>query len=122
MSDGATLGFRIRGSCTGERKCIDWHRAFNAYCAADVPGGVDGEAFLSAFAFPPDFGDYLRTEGTTKGYDGPCGGSWLWIDLDGDPAKGGVDAALKDARALCLSIADRFALSEGALLAIFSVW
>lgn len=116
------LGFRIVGSCSGERKLIDWHRAFAAYCAADVPGpgGVEHEAYLSAFQFGDDFRDHLHRTGSTKGYDGPCAAAWLWCDLDRDEASGGIEAALGDARTLCVQLGERFAIDDDAMLCFYS--
>ncbi len=115
-----TFGFRIVGRCTGERKLIDWHRAFAAYCAADARAGVESEAYLSAFTFGDDFRDHLSRTGTTKGFDGLCGAAWLWFDLDRDEAAGGIEAARRDAAALALHLCDRFALSTDSLLLFYS--
>lgn len=116
MTD-APLGFRIVGACTGERRLIDHHRAFSAYCAADVPGGVEHEAYLSAFQFGDAFRDHLHRTGSTKGYNGPCGASWLWWDID---RADDIGAALGDARTLCVQLADRFAVADDALLCFYS--
>jgi hypothetical protein len=120
VGSSAAYGFRIVGPCTGERKLIDWHRAFAAYCAADVPGGVGREAYLSAFTFGTDFRDHLHRTGSTKGYDGPCGALWVWWDIDRADDAGGVEAALGDSRALCVQIADRFGVADESLLAFYS--
>jgi len=119
MTD-APLGYRIVGPCTAERRLIDWHRAFAAYCAADVPGGVEHEAYLSAFTFGDAFRDHLRRTGSTRGYDGPCGAAWVWFDLDRDETSGGIEAALADARTLCVQLGDRFAIDDDALLCFYS--
>lgn len=115
-----TFGFRIVGPCTGERKLIDWHQAFAAYCAAEARAGVEREAYLSAFAFADDFRDHLARTGTTKGFDGLCGAAWLWFDLDRDEAAGGIEAARRDAAALGLHLCQRFALDAEALLCFYS--
>jgi len=111
------LGFRITGPCTGERRLIDWHRAFDAYCSADVPGGPRHEAYLSAFTFGDAFRRHLHATGSTRGYDGPCGASWLWWDID---RADDVEAALGDARTLCVHLGDRFAVADDDLLCFYS--
>ncbi len=113
-------GFRITGPCTGARKLIDHARAFAAYCAAEVPGGIESEAYLSAFTFGDPFRDHLHSTGSTKGYDGPCGASWLWWDIDRPDTCGGLDAATRDARALCGHLGHAFAVSDDALLVFYS--
>jgi hypothetical protein len=120
MAIDARLGFRIVGPCTGERRLIDLPRAFAAYCAADVPGGVEHEAYLSAFTFSNDFRDHLNRTGSTKGYDGEAGAAWLWFDLDRNEASGGIEAALSDARRLCVQLIERFTLCDESLLAFYS--
>jgi len=49
--DDCNLGFRIVGSCAGERRLVDWPTAFAAYCGCDAKAEVDREAYLSAFVF-----------------------------------------------------------------------
>lgn len=120
MSTESPYGFRIVGPCAGERKRIDHRRAFAAYCAADVPGGVDHEAYLSAFTFGDDFRAHLSRTGTTKGFDGACGAARLWFDLDRDDTTAGIEAARLDAVALGLHLCDRFALDADSLLWFYS--
>lgn len=114
------LGFRIIGPTHGERRLIDWRRAFAAYCAADARAGVEREGYLSAFTFGAAFRDHLWGTGTTKGYSGPCCSPWLWLDLDCDDAAGGIEAALADARALCLQAGERFGIDDDHLLCFYS--
>ncbi len=116
----STYGFRIVGPCTAERRAIDWRAAFAAYAACDTRAGVEREAYLSAFTFGDDFRDHLSGTGTTKGYAGPCGSLWLWLDLDRDEAAGGVEAARRDAATLCVQVCERFALDADSLLAFYS--
>ena len=114
------LGFRILGSTHNERRLVDWNRAFAAHCAADARAGVNREAYLSAFTFGEDFSHHLRATLSTKGYAGPCGASWLWFDLDRDEASGGIEAALADARTLCVQLANRFGVMDDELLCFYS--
>lgn len=125
MKSPHPYGFRIVGPCTAPRKLIDHDRAFAAYCAAEVPGGVDHEAYLSAFTFGHDFRTHLQTTGSTKGYGtslgetagGACGASWLWWDID---RADDLDAATQDARALCGHLGHAFAVDDDALLCFYS--
>lgn len=114
------IGFRIIGPVFGQRLYINLPRAFAAYCAADVRGGVGREAYLSAFMFGDTFVELLKRTGSTRGYHGPCGAHWLWFDIDRDETTGGLDAALKDARALSIHLDDQFGVGDDALLCFFS--
>ena len=122
MSSTTPFGFRIIGPCTGGRKLIDWPRAFAAYCAAEVPGagGIEHEAYLSAFTFGDAFRNHLHAHGSTRGYDGPCGAAWCWWDIDRPNTPEGLNAATGDARALVGHLAQAFAVADDALLVFYS--
>ncbi len=116
----APLGFRIVGPCSAERRLVDWHAAFRAYCECDPRARVDAEAYLSAFTFGDDFAAHLRDTGSTRGFAGRCGAAWLWFDIDRDQAAGGIDAALDDARKLAVALADRYGVDDGGQLWFYS--
>lgn len=69
------LGFRIVGTCSNERRLVDWQAAFVGYAALDERAEVNREAYLSAFTFGEDFRQHLDATGSTKGFDGVCGAS-----------------------------------------------
>lgn len=112
-----TYGFRIVGPCSGERRLCDAAAAFAAYARCDQRANVEREAYLSAFTFGDDFAEHLRRHGTTKGFTGVCGAAWVWFDID---RPGDLDAATADARALCVNLAQRFALDDGDVLVFFT--
>ena len=114
------LGYRIVGPCSGERKMIDWQRAFAAFAECDARARVEAEGYLSAFTFGDDFRAHLCKTGSTRGFAGPCGAPWLWFDIDRPPDAGGVDAALQDARRLAVALSDRFGVDDTAQLWAFS--
>jgi replicative DNA helicase len=109
--------YRIIGPVTGDRRLVDAAAAFIGYAGCDERARVDSEAYLSAFQFGPDFPEYLRANGTTKGFNGLCGARFLWWDIDADD---NLEAARRDAAKLALACCERFALSESKLLAFFS--
>lgn len=111
------FGYRIVGDCREERRLIDWAAAFRAHAACDRLAAPDRECYLSAFTFPDAFKRHLDDNGTTKGYAGPCGASWLWIDVDAadDPERG-----LKDSRRLEAFIANRYRIDGEDLLLFYS--
>jgi len=117
MTSTATYGFRVVGSPLNDRRLIDWHRAFAAYCQCDDRADVTGEAYLSAFTFGADFRRHLESTGTTKGFAGACGSPWLWVDLD---REGDLEAATRDARRLAAALCERYALDGGELLLFYS--
>lgn len=110
------LGFRIVGPCTGERRLVDWLKAFTGYASLDHRADVNHQAYLSAFTFGPDFGEYLKARGTTKGFDGACGADFIWFDID----RPGLEAARRDAARLCHSLVERFGVDDEDLLIWFS--
>lgn len=112
-----SYGFRIVGSCTENRRLVDWAVAFSAYCSCDERAEVNHEGYLSAFTFGKDFDEYLNKTGATKGYDGPCCSSWLWFDIDtGDDLQKAVDQT----RRLASFLAERFGVDGDDLLIFFS--
>lgn len=117
------LGFRIVGSCTNERRLVDWRAAFVAYASLDERAEVNREAYLSAFKFGDDFRRHLDANGSTKGFDGVCGGEFVWFDIDREDKQTeqvDLEAARRDAARLALSILDRYRLDDDALLMFFS--
>ena len=87
------LGFRIVGPCTCERRLVCWPTAFVAYASLDERADVNSEAYLSAFTFGEDFRRHLDATGSTKGFDGVCGGEFVWFDID----RTDLEAARRDA-------------------------
>ena len=111
-----TLGFRIVGPCTNERRLVDWPTAFAAYASLDARAEVEREAYLSAFTFGEDFRRHLDTTGSTKGFDGECGAEFIWFDID----RTDLEAARRDAARLCLFLIEHYALDDDGLLVFFS--
>ncbi len=111
-----TLGFRIVGPCTNERRLVSWPTAFAAYASLDERADVNREAYLSAFTFGEDFRRHLDATGSTKGFDGECGAESIWFDID----RTDLDVARRDTVALCLFLAARYALDDDAMLMFFS--
>ncbi|MDZ4658702.1 MAG: DNA primase [Bythopirellula sp.] len=116
-SDNATLGFRIVGDCTGERRLVDWQAAFTAHSQCDARAEVHREAYLSAFEFTGEFAAHLTDQHTTKGYAGRCGARWLWFDIDAD---GDLEHATTQARRLCAGMVERYGIDADTLLVFFS--
>lgn len=110
-------GFRVVGSAFGERRLVDWEKAFIAYCACHERANVQGEAYLSAFTFGADFRRHLDATGSTRGFAGACGSPWLWWDID---RADDLDAATADGRRLAACICERYRLDADALLIFFS--
>jgi hypothetical protein len=110
-------GFRIIGPCTGDRRLIDWRKAFDAYAAGDASARCESEAYLSAFTFGDGFRAHLAATGSTKGYNGICGSAFAWWDIDRED---NLEAARIDASRLAVTISERFAVADDDLLAFFS--
>jgi hypothetical protein len=77
-----------------------------------------GQATLPfPFVFGQDFADYLKREGTEKGYTGSCGADWLFWDID---RENDLALALRDARRLAGTILERFRELDDDLLVFLS--
>ena len=110
------LGYRIVDPCTGERRLVCWPTAFVGYSSLDERIDTNDEAYLSAFTFGEDFRRYLDATGSTKGFDGVCGGEFVWFDID----RADLEAARRDAARLALFIVEQYRLDDDALLVFFS--
>lgn len=110
-------GFRIKGDARGERRLVDWRLAFASYASCDPKADPRSEAYLSAFTYGDEFREHLTANGTTKGYSGPCGGDWVWFDIDRET---NLDAATGDARRLCAGLVDAYGIDGDELLIFFS--
>lgn len=110
-------GFRILGNCASERRRVSWSDAFAGHANCDPSASVEREAYLSAFTFGVDFCRHLKDTGTTKGFDGICFASWLWLDIDREDD---LPAALQDTLQLVAFLRERFDLKESAMLVFFS--
>jgi hypothetical protein len=112
------FGFRVLGSKAARRRLVDAAAAFRAYCGCDPRAEIEREAYLSAFTYGADFRTYLNETGSTRGYAGPCGGPWLWWDIDREDD---LASALSDARRLAMGLLHRYpVLDEDDLLIFFS--
>src|SRR5262245_2563585 len=105
MTASPRFGFRVLGHRPEKRRPVDWHAAFAGYARCHAIAQVDREAFLSHFTFEQDFVDYLITERSEKGYNGLCGASWLFWDID---RPDDLALALRDARRLAGVILERY--------------
>jgi len=99
------FGFRVVGHRAEKRRPVDWQAAFAGYAQCDPKAELDREAFLSHFTFEQHFIDYLMSQGSEKGYNGPCGASWLFWDID---RPDNLALALRDARRLAGAILERY--------------
>ncbi len=111
------FGFRVVGHRAEKRRTVDWRAAFVGYASCDREAELNREAFLSHFTFEQDFVDYLEREGSEKGYNGPCGASWLFWDTSIGPTTWAL--ALHDARRLAGAILERYRELDEADLLIF---
>lgn len=110
-------GFWVRGGKHAPREPVLAARAFAGFAACDEAARPDGEHYLSAFTFGADFRDHLRATASTRGFEGQCGGDWLWFDID---RASDIDAALADARVLCLHLTDHWKVRDDEMLIFIS--
>jgi hypothetical protein len=75
------IGFRVVGHKTATRRAVQHAVAFAAYVGCDPRAELDREAYLSAFVFDGSFVEHMERNGSEAGYNGLCGGSWLWWDV-----------------------------------------
>ena len=104
-------GFIVRGGPDQSRLLCLWDAAFRACCACDDGAPVGTEGYLSAFTFGDDLLSHFEAHGSPRGFNGPCGGAYVWLDFDGA-------GALDDARRVCAHLEALGA--DAGLLAFFS--
>jgi hypothetical protein len=105
MKTTTPYGFRVVGHRAERRRLVDHAAAFAAYAECDTRAELDREAYLSAFVYPDDFRRHLERDLSEAGYNGPCGASWLWWDID---RPGDLRGALRDSRRLVGVALDRY--------------
>ena len=110
------LGYRIVGPCSGERRLVNWLAAFAGYATLDDRIDFNHEGYLSAFTFGPDFRLHLDATHSTAGFEGACGGEFVWFDID----RTDLELARRDAARLALRLVERFAVADDCLLIFFS--
>lgn len=114
---GARDGFWCRHGKHGLREAVDWAAAFAGFAACAPEAGPDGEHYLSYFTFGPEFRRHLAENRSTAGYDGTCGADFLWWAID---RADDIDAALADARALCIHLTEQWRVPDAALMVFLS--
>jgi hypothetical protein len=100
----ATYGFRVVGSASNRRVICDFREALRLYAAADPSIQPSLPAFLSAFAYPEKFREYVARTGSTANYTGPVAVPSLHFDVD----RQDLATALHDTRRLAHFLADKF--------------
>ncbi len=110
-------GFRVLGGPFGERRLIDYHRAYTAYCRADPGAQPEITAYLSAFTYGDQFRSQFAATGSVRDYHGPIGVPSVKWDLD---READLKGALQDARRLSAFLEDQYRLDPGELLVGFS--
>ncbi|MCA9199595.1 MAG: hypothetical protein KDA87_18765 [Planctomycetales bacterium] len=108
-------GFRVVGGRHGDRRLIDYARAFHAYCGLECD--TNHEAYLSAFRYGDDFRalDSGRKV-LTKGFAGDCWSDWLWFDIDNEE----LSQSHQDCQRLVSLLLERYSLDDDELLLFFS--
>ena len=109
LSETCPYTFRILGPTTGNRRCVVAGRAWQAYLDCDERADVKREAYLSAFTYGDDFRQYLDATGSTAGFGGVCGATFIWWDID---RVGNIEQAGADTARLCVGMAQRFKLAH----------
>ncbi|WP_286762966.1 MULTISPECIES: DNA primase [Rhodopirellula] len=120
MSCDHTLGFRIEGGCSNQRKLVDYDRAFLAYASCDPLAKVEFEGFLSPFQYDEAIRCRCQDAGLQLdvcGFDGRCWSAFVWFDID---RENNVAAATQDARRMAASLLQRYGLNDEELLLFFS--
>lgn len=117
-ADAFTVGAYVRGATDTPRLLCRHPDLFTAFAdGLMIDRDATGEAYLSHFAFGPDYRDHHAANGgSVAGFAGPCWCRWLVLDIDRpDPA-----AALADARKLVAFAHRRYPELEGDVPVYFS--
>ena len=113
------IGFRVVGHKAARRRVDPARRRLRRLCRVRPPSG-DRPRSLPELISSSTAPSPSTWSGTAReaGYNGPCGASWLWWDVDRPDDLG---AALSDARRLAGAILDRYReLDEDDLLIFLS--
>lgn len=116
MTTSTTLGLRVVGIAAGTRRLVDHATAFRAHCQLDERAEPARESYLSIFTFPREFRKHFEANRTEAAYNGPCGASAVWWDID---RPDDLERALRDSRRLAAFVLDQFAELDDADLLIF---
>lgn len=116
MTTPTALGLRVVGNAAGTRRIVDHATAFRAHCQLDERAEPVRESYLSIFTFPREFRKHFEATRTEAAYNGPCGASAVWWDID---RPDDLERALRDSRRLAAFVLDQFAELDDADLLIF---
>jgi hypothetical protein len=112
-----SYGFRIVGPTWARRRLVSAAVAFAGYAACDKRAELRREAYLSAFDYTAEFRRHLETTGSTRNYTGPCGGRYVWMDID---LPDDLEAARRGTVALYHACEERYGVRGNEVLAFFS--
>jgi len=115
-STSNAYGFIVEGSPRGVRMPIPWAVVFAAYAELDARIDPEMEAYLSNYVYPQEFVEHVRCHGSVRGYRGPCGGDFAWVDID----RSDLDEALMDAKRLVLHVTNALDADTSSTLLFFS--
>lgn len=110
------IGFLVTGSTRNERRLVHFASAFTACAELDSRIDPASERYHSAFTFTEDMVRHVERVGSVKGYRGPCGGEFVWIDIDAAD----LSEALAHAKRLILLLTGLLGVDPCDLLLFFS--
>jgi hypothetical protein len=106
----------VVGPVHKERRLVHHASAFAA--CAEIDARIDPvlERYLSCFTFSNEMVKHFERTGSVKGYRGPCGGDFVWIDIDAAD----LSEALAHAKRLVLLLTGLLGVDPCDLLLFFS--
>lgn len=109
-------GFYADGVTNSRKRCFV-REAHREACEASDAVTRKTDYYLSMFEFPEAFLQEVAVTGKTAGYNGVCGGQFLWFDID---REGDLESAVKDTMKLIEHIVATFGLTPENMQVFFS--
>ncbi len=117
MLNEFSIGLRVVGPLTGQRRRVPWREAFAAHLACEARAQCFIESYLSVFTFDSAMVKHLAARGSPAGFEGETSADYVAFDID---RKGEIPQALADTRTLAGVLEETFETPAAAIQVFFS--
>ncbi len=117
MLNEFSIGLRVVGPLTAQRRRVPWREAFAAHLACEARAQCFGESYLSVFTFDSAMVGHLADQGSPAGFKGETHAEYVAFDID---RKDEIPKALADARTLAGVLEETFEVPTAAIQVFFS--
>ncbi len=117
MLNEFSIGLRVVGPLTGQRRRVPWREAFAAHLACEDRAQCFSESYLSVFTFDSAMVKHLAARGSPAGFEGETSTEYVAFDID---RKGEIAKAHADARTLVGVLEETFEVPTAVIKLFFS--